>query len=143
MREFVFYQTNLDYISLPGNVYVQRGHEIFEGKNEVKEVMICAKIPYINYGVAYETLLGLVFENPKLADQPCTIEDLYPLEVLIGVLCFDKHPYRHKLGKEDPLGKDKHLVNILYRLLRISPSTLSHLLRRNIFINIDNIIISL
>ena len=125
LRDNVFDQIKLDYISLPGNMNVPKGHEIFDQKNEVKEVMICSKIPDISCTVAYDILAGLVFKNPILADQPCTVENLYPLEVLIGVLCFGNHPYGYSNREE------MKYMNILYRLLRMSPSALEHLIIRN------------
>ena len=56
MGENVFDQIKLDYILLPGNMYVPKGHNIFNQKNEVKDVMICSKIPYINSSVAFDML---------------------------------------------------------------------------------------
>ena len=118
MRDNVFDQTKLDYISLPGNMNVPKGHEIFDQKNEVKEVMIRSKIPDISCTVAYDILAGLVFKNPILADQPCTVENLYPLEVLIGV-------YGYSNREEDKP------IRMIHRLLRMSPSALEHLIIRN------------
>ena len=103
---------------------VPNGHEIFDQKNEVKEVMIRSKIPDISCTVAYDILAGLVFKNPILADQPCTVENLYPLEVLIGVLCFGNHPYGYRKRTEM-----KH-VKMIHSLLRMSPSALEHLIIR-------------
>ena len=54
LRENVFHQIKLDYILLPGNMYEPKGHNIFNQKNEVKEVMICSKIPYISTRVVYD-----------------------------------------------------------------------------------------
>ena len=122
MRENVFDQIKLDYISLLENMYVPKGHKMFEQKNEVKEVMICSKIPYISSTVAYDILAGLVFENPILTDQPCTSENLYPLEVIIGVLCFGNHPCRYSNREEEKF------VRMIHRLLRISPLALEHLI---------------
>ena len=126
LRENVFDQIKLDYILLPGNMYVPKGHNIFNQKNEVKEVMICSKIPYISSTVvAYDILAILVFENPILAYQPCTFENLYPLEVLIGVLCLGSHSYRNKDREEE------NILRMIYTLLRMSPSALEHLRVRN------------
>ena len=133
----------MDYISLPGIIHIPKGRKIFDQNHEVKEVMICSNISSFNYNIAYGILLGLVLDNPKLANQACTIEGLYPLEVLIGVLCFNNHPYRHYAHEGDPLSKEVDLVNIVYKLLTMAPSTLDHLLKRKMFTEIHNRIITL
>ena len=108
---------NLEYISIPGNI---RQNPLFDGEN-IKEVMICSKIQHISYTAAFEILYGLVCCHPILVDQPCTIEQLYPIEVLYGVLYVDNRPYKDKPSNHE-------IVNMFYILLRMSPSTLEHLI---------------
>ncbi len=58
--------------------------------------MICSNIHDISYAIAFGIIFQLVFQNQSLADQPCTTEGLYPLEVLYEVLSVDKHPYKNR-----------------------------------------------
>ena len=58
--------------------------------------MICSDIHDINYAIAFGIIFQLVFQNQSLADQPCTTEGLYPLEVLYEVLSVDKHSYKNR-----------------------------------------------
>ena len=145
LRRFVFDGTNLGYILLPGNMYLQKGDKIFEELKGVKEVMICAKIPDINYGVSYEVLWELVQNNRNLADQPCTIDNLYPLEVLIGVLGWGRHPYRRCQKKDDPLAdedcsEELELLTILFRLLTWNPNAFQYYLSRELYTDFNNVV---
>lgn len=148
LRHFVFDESNFLFISLPGNIFVRKGHKIFDGIKGVKEVMIRAKIPYINYGMAYEQLWELVKNNTYLANEPCTIDNLYPIEVLIGVLGCDKHPYTHyqkyidHLADENSL-EERMLLSIIFELLTGNPTALQYLINTNLFTEIDNEIITL
>ena len=157
LRHNVFDETNFSYISLPGNIFVWNRLKIFKEMKGVKEVMIRAKIHFINYEMAYEQLWELVKNNEYLANQPCTIDNLYPLEVLIGVLGCDKHPYTHPPKNCNPLAKKKRLekqnyrpttkensleettlLTIVFKLLTLYPTALQYLINNNLFTEIDN-----
>lgn len=157
LRNFVFDETIFRYVSLPGDIFVQKGHKIFEEMKGVEEVMIRAKIHFINYEMAYGQLWDLVKNNEYLANAPCTIDKLYPLEVLIGVLGCDKHPYTHApenhnpVANKNPLEKQKYrpldkensleertLLSILFKLLTLNPTALQYLINTNLYTEIDN-----
>ena len=85
--------------------------------------MICSNIHDISYAIAFGIIFQLVFQNQSLADQPCTTEGLYPLEVLYEVLSVDKHSYKNRPTNH------VQIRNIFYSLWRLSPSRLSLVLK--------------
>ena len=143
LRNDVFYRINLKYISLPGDIHLPNAHMIFDQNNKVEKVMIHSNIFAITYNIAFGILWWLVWHNPKLANQPCTIDELYPLEVLVGVLGFNNHPYRQYIHKGDPLSEEYALINMVFYVLINAPGTLEFLLHRNLFENINTFIITL
>ena len=83
---------NLSFISLPGDMH----HYKYDKNNphfvsrEVVTLRVRSNINNISYVLAYYTMYEIISRNRNLLEKCCTLDNLYPFEVAVSVLCLSQ-----------------------------------------------------
>ena len=106
---------NLSIISLPGDMHHFEYNENCPHfvSREVVKLKVCSNINNISYVLAYYTMYEIISRNRILLEKCCTLDNLYPFEVAVGVLGL-----RQTNIKEQD---DDWTIKVLYHYLREVP----------------------
>ena len=106
---------NLSRISLPGDMhhYKYDEHNPHFVSREVVKLKVRSNINNISYVLAYYTMYEIISRNRNLLEKCCTLDNLYPFEVAVGVLGL-----RQTNIKEQD---DDWTIKVLYHYLREVP----------------------
>ena len=79
---------NLKWISLPGDMHHYKYIENYPHfvSREVVKLIVRSNINNISYVLAYYTMYEIISRNRILLEKCCTLDNLYPFEVAVGVL---------------------------------------------------------
>ena len=106
---------HLNWISLPGDM----DHITYDENcphfvsREVVKLKVCSNINNISYILAYYTMYAIISRNRNLLEKCCTLDNLYPFEVAVGVLGL----HQTNIKEQD----DDWTIKVLYHYLREVP----------------------